>query len=205
MGRVVFFLRLVGCVNNIQSLVPEFGFLGTSISRISELQKKKTCCEWWQGTHHCVFCYLQPPFSISVFSKIISLFLSFLFWPWVNVIYSISRSCTWNNNNFQYSRLIRCIKNVWPLPLPGASRQLFYLSLFDIYLFTQLFIKTTTLFPLGCFATPNVFLYFLLLAFILLELNVYSMKFLLHILYLFMRFQKTAMILTSELSRHIFW
>lgn len=57
-------------------------------------------------------------------------------------MYSIFHSCMWNTNNFSYSILIRCLKNLWSLTLPGASRQLFCLSLLDIYFCTQLLKKT---------------------------------------------------------------
>lgn len=65
--------------------------------------------------------------------------------------------------------------------------------------------KNNNSIPSGMLCNSKCVFVFPTTCIILLELYVYSMKFLLHILYLFMRFQKTAMILNSELSTHIFF
>ena len=77
---------------------------------------------------------------------------------------------------------------MYDLKLPGASRQWFYLSLFDVCLFTQLL--KNTIFTLECFKNPQCPLAFSTTCLILIESNVFSRNFLLHnILHPFRKFQ----------------
>lgn len=105
MWRVVFFLKHMGCINSIQSSV-----LLVWISRDlgeQDFWAAKNIL-WMVITHTLVYILLfsiTPWFlcaSPSLISKRTTLppFLSFLFWPRVNVTYSIFHSCLWNTSNF---------------------------------------------------------------------------------------------------------